>query len=72
MRRDFNRPSGMTGKETDMTTATQARPAAATLPAVLGAFALGLVIVLLAGFAQADALHAAAHDTRHAAGFPCH
>lgn len=33
---------------------------------------LGLGLVWLAGFAGADALHAAAHDTRHSTGFPCH
>lgn len=33
---------------------------------------LGLELVWLAGFAGADALHAAAHDTRHSTGFPCH
>ncbi len=31
---------------------------------------LGLVI--FAGFASSNALHDAAHDLRHAAGFPCH
>ena len=33
---------------------------------------IGLAIVVLAGHAQTSALHDAAHDTRHAAGFPCH
>ena len=33
---------------------------------------IGLGIIALAGHVQADALHAAAHDTRHATGFPCH
>ena len=33
---------------------------------------VGLAIVTLAGHAQTSALHDAAHDTRHAAGFPCH
>ncbi|SPJ23011.1 CbtB domain-containing protein [Palleronia abyssalis] len=32
----------------------------------------GLVLIVLAGHVQADALHAAAHDVRHATGFPCH
>lgn len=37
----------------------------------LTAFA-GLALVFLAGFAHASALHASAHDTRHAIAFPCH
>jgi cobalt transporter subunit CbtB len=33
---------------------------------------IGMVLIVLAGHVQADALHAAAHDVRHATGFPCH
>ncbi|GAA6147535.1 CbtB domain-containing protein [Pseudooceanicola nitratireducens] len=33
---------------------------------------IGLGIVFVAGHAQASALHDAAHDVRHATGFPCH
>lgn len=33
---------------------------------------LGLGIVWVAGHVQAGALHDAAHDMRHATGFPCH
>lgn len=33
---------------------------------------LGLFMVAGAGFAGPQALHNAAHDTRHAVGFPCH
>lgn len=40
---------------------------AAALAAVLG-----LVLIFGVGFAAPAALHAAAHDTRHAASFPCH
>ena len=36
------------------------------------AFLLGLFLLYGAGFAQPDALHNAAHDTRHAFVFPCH
>lgn len=35
--------------------------------AVFGIFMVGVV-----GFAQIDAVHNAAHDTRHAFAFPCH
>ena len=33
---------------------------------------LGALIVLGVGFAGTPAIHDAAHDTRHAFGFPCH
>ena len=33
---------------------------------------LGLGLVFAAGFANATALHDAAHDQRHAIAFPCH
>lgn len=43
---------------------------------VLGAavvvFSMGLGLIVLAGHVQASALHDAAHDVRHATGFPCH
>ena len=32
----------------------------------------GLMLLLVAGFAQASVLHDGAHDTRHAIAFPCH
>ncbi|WEF34820.1 CbtB domain-containing protein [Pseudoduganella chitinolytica] len=38
----------------------------------LGAAALGIVLLFGAGFAPMEALHNAAHDSRHSAGFPCH
>ena len=48
------------------------RPAANRKLAALLAAALGLVIVFAAGFAPSEALHHAAHDTRHSFAFPCH
>lgn len=33
---------------------------------------LGLTIIYIAGHAQSQMLHEAAHDVRHATGFPCH
>lgn len=35
--------------------------------AVIGAF-----LIFVAGLAQSETLHDAAHDVRHATGFPCH
>lgn len=32
----------------------------------------GAVMLYGVGFASTDAVHNAAHDTRHATGFPCH
>ena len=41
---------------------------------LIAVFALigGLGIVYLTGFSHADAVHNAAHDTRHSMAFPCH
>jgi len=36
------------------------------------ALMLGVFILLSAGFAPIDAIHNAAHDTRHSFAFPCH
>ncbi|WP_298812315.1 CbtB domain-containing protein [uncultured Roseibium sp.] len=33
---------------------------------------LGIAIISITGHVQASALHDAAHDVRHATGFPCH
>jgi len=33
---------------------------------------LGVAIISITGHVQAGALHDAAHDVRHATGFPCH
>ena len=52
--------------------ARETRTVSARLLAPLAAAILGLALVYLAGFAQADALHDGAHDARHSAAFPCH
>jgi len=57
-----------------MTELTAARPdvrSEAKLAATI-AFAIGAFLVFGVGFAHPDALHNAAHDTRHALAFPCH
>lgn len=61
-----------------MTTQTTASQTAALttsksnfLPIALAAL-MGIAIMFVAGHIQADALHDAAHDVRHATGFPCH
>lgn len=44
---------------------------ARAMPALL-AGVLGAVLVYSMGFTEIPTLHNAAHDGRHAAGFPCH
>ncbi|MDD2052127.1 CbtB-domain containing protein [Pseudomonas putida] len=40
--------------------------------AAIGASLLGVLLVYFAGFSHIEAVHNAAHDTRHSAAFPCH
>lgn len=63
---------GCDGKETKMTTITTSAKATSTLASVLFIAVLGLGLLFVAGLAQSAALHDAAHDVRHATGFPCH
>jgi len=41
------------------------------VPIVFAAL-LGFAMIVIAGHVQANVLHDAAHDVRHATGFPCH
>lgn len=43
----------------------------AILAALAAAFC-SLAVVYLVGFAPLPSIHNAAHDVRHASGFPCH
>ena len=45
--------------------------AARALP-IVSAFLLGVFVISAAGFVSIPAVHNAAHDQRHAIGFPCH
>ena len=40
--------------------------------AIVFAALFGALLVVGTGLAQSTTLHNAAHDTRHAMGFPCH
>ncbi|MDR4306803.1 CbtB-domain containing protein [Chelatococcus sambhunathii] len=51
---------------------TRARSAQARLAAAFAAFTLGALVVFTVGFAGPEMIHNAAHDARHATGFPCH
>ena len=39
---------------------------------IIFAALLGLLVIYVAGHSQSHMLHDAAHDVRHATGFPCH
>ena len=55
--------------ENAITTGSTARTG---LGAIVALALTGLAIIYMSGHAQALALHDAAHDVRHATGFPCH
>jgi len=44
----------------------------AKIVAAAVAILLGVATLFVAGFSGNDFVHAAAHDVRHAIGFPCH
>lgn len=46
--------------------------ATSALMSMLFVAMLGAGTVFVAGFAQSQTLHDAAHDVRHSTGFPCH
>ena len=55
-----------------MTTMIKTAGATRKLVPALFAAVLGVALMALTGHVQAAALHDAAHDVRHATGFPCH
>jgi cobalt transporter subunit CbtB len=57
-----------------MTISTSAKTTALskTFGPILMMVVLGSSLMFVAGHAQSAALHDAAHDVRHATGFPCH
>ena len=71
MQRGVN-PSGVTVWRIEMTTKTLASSKATALMSVLFVAMIGASTVFLTGFAHSQTLHDAAHDVRHASGFPCH
>jgi len=63
----------MTVKEMKMTAITQTAARAGTnTQSIVFAFLLGLSVISLVGVAHSATIHDAAHDLRHASGFPCH
>ncbi len=57
----------MNATSTKSTTRTGSALLTALFVAVLGG-----TVIFASGFAQSETLHDAAHDVRHATGFPCH
>ncbi|WP_263139782.1 CbtB domain-containing protein [Pseudomonas sp. RIT-PI-AD] len=51
---------------------TAALPLSQRLPLAIGSCLLGALLIYFAGFSHIDAVHNAAHDTRHSTAFPCH
>jgi len=50
----------------------QSTSRASTIVAALFVALFGVSLIWAAGFTNADALHNAAHDSRHSLVFPCH
>ena len=57
--------------KTATTTTAIARPNTDILAIALAAL-IGVGLIFVAGFANSATIHDAAHDQRHAIGFPCH
>ncbi|MDD1969128.1 CbtB-domain containing protein [Pseudomonas putida] len=61
-----------TTNQTSTQTASSAGTQSQRLTAAVSAMILGACLVYFAGFSHIDAVHNAAHDTRHSSAFPCH
>ncbi|QAY93094.1 MULTISPECIES: CbtB-domain containing protein [unclassified Pseudomonas] len=57
---------------TGHTTASTTNTLTQRLTAAVCASILGACLVYFAGFSHIEAVHNAAHDTRHSSAFPCH
>lgn len=69
----------MSNAPTVVSTAAASQLAGAAVPArtqvvasALAVAALGVTLLWGVGFSHIEAVHNAAHDTRHSNGFPCH
>ncbi len=66
-------PSGAMARRTTVNTAAIAGSHTRSgIGAAIAAAFMGLAIIVITGHVQAGTLHDAAHDVRHATGFPCH
>ncbi|WP_219097221.1 CbtB-domain containing protein [Pseudomonas sp. UMAB-40] len=57
---------------TDHSSASTTTTLSQRLIAAMCASILGACLVYFAGFSHIEAVHNAAHDTRHSSAFPCH
>jgi len=62
----------MTNQVTAQAIAQIDTSADSSIAAIGTALLAGVFLLFIAGYAQATALHDAAHDQRHAMAFPCH
>ncbi|MCY1281443.1 cobalt transporter subunit CbtB (proposed) [compost metagenome] len=51
---------------------TVSLPLSQRLTLAVGSLLVGATLIWFAGFSHLEAVHNAAHDTRHNAAFPCH
>lgn len=58
--------------QTSATTIAADATRLATIGQALAAMVFGFFVVAVVGFSHLEVVHNAAHDARHAAGFPCH
>jgi cobalt transporter subunit CbtB len=58
--------------ENTVTQTTRTGSAAETAGLAALAVLVGAFMILGVGFAHPEAIHNAAHDSRHSMGFPCH
>ena len=57
---------------TSIPTSSAIIPVAVSKTASVFSMVLGASFIFLIGFSHIDAVHNAAHDTRHSSAFPCH
>ncbi|WP_333815197.1 CbtB domain-containing protein [Tabrizicola sp.] len=57
---------------TTTTSSTRASDKTAALVPLIAMALLGVALIFAAGHAHSATIHDAAHDVRHASGFPCH
>ena len=62
----------MKGQTLTATLSTKFSTAISKTLQLFSIFLLGSIIIYGAGFTQISVAHNAAHDVRHAQGFPCH
>ena len=73
MQGETTMPSGVTARRDMMNTLNQTEAKTSTgLMSIVFVALLGATMVFMVGMAHSQTLHDAAHDVRHASGFPCH